>query len=262
MARRHPLVHFYVLAFAIAWLGWLPVVAGSRGVAPFTHPAVQLLLLLPLVGPALAAIITTGAAEGRAGVRTLLAGMVRWRVHPAWHLAALLGPAVLFLGGRACDRLLGTAVPPAGAGASALVGAFVVALIANPWEEVGWRGFALPRLQARSSALAATVVVGLLWGLWHLPLFFWAANPMSGYPFPVWLLGLIGEAVAYTWLYNSSGGSLLIVSLFHISINTLGPALGGSQTGLALANLLVAALLVLLTGPARLARRAGQTTPG
>ena len=130
-----------------------------------------------------------------------------------------------------------------------LISSLVIALLSNPWEEVGWRGFALPRLQSRYNALIATLIVGLLWGLWHLPLFWWVENPMSAYPFMPWLISVVAEAVIYTCLYNGSGGSLLIVSLYHIASNTLGPVLAGSVTSLTAVHSLIAIISIFVFGP-------------
>ncbi len=132
----------------------------------------------------------------------------------------------------------------------------VMSLFSNTWEEVGWRGFALPRLQKHQNALMATLTVGVLWGLWHLPLFFWAGNPMSDYPFLAWFIDTVAVSFVYTWLYNSAGGSLLVVTLFHILGNTFGVIISDvSITALAIVYCVVAVLLVAIFGKDHLARR-------
>ncbi len=255
--KRHPMVWFYVLAFAIAWLGWLPVVAGSRGVALFQAPYFQALLLLPALAPLAAALIVTAASGKKGAVGALLAGLLRWRVSILWYVLALILPALIFLGGQVIDLLfsqepLGLTAPAQQMGAAAvIVEALAMSLVSNICEEVGWRGFALPRLQAKHSTLAATLLVGLLWGGWHLPLFFWIGNAMAEYPFLPWFVSLMGQTFIYTWLYNRTGGSLLIVSLFHISVNTLGALLAGSVPGVAVASAAAAVVVVVALGPAR-----------
>ncbi len=98
--KKHPVVWFYVLAFAISWSGWLPMVAGSRGIAPFGHPLFQVLLLLPAIGPALAAIIVTAARDGKAGINHLLKPLLQWRVGAIWLMIAVTAPALLLLAGK------------------------------------------------------------------------------------------------------------------------------------------------------------------
>ncbi len=257
--KKHPLVWFYVLAFALSWLGWLPVVAGSRGLAPFDHPLFQSLLLLSAIGPALAASIVTAANDGKAGLNLLLKPLVQWRVGVVWLVIAVMAPVLLLGAGKIVTQVLGLAAT-AGPQGNDLVGlviaAFVMALFSNTWEEVGWRGFALPRLQKNYNALVATLVVGVLWGLWHLPLFFWTGNPMADYPFLTWFIGTIALAFIYTWLYNSARGSLLVVTLFHVLTNTFGVVIAGvSVTALTVVYVVVAVLLVAVFGKGDLARR-------
>ncbi|OQA21649.1 MAG: CAAX amino terminal protease self- immunity [Chloroflexi bacterium ADurb.Bin360] len=257
--KKHPLIWFYGLAFAISWLGWLPIVAGSRGISPFDSPFFQFLLILPAIGPAVAAIIVTRASEGQAGVSRLLKPLWQWRVGALWLSIAIGAPALLLVAGKIATQALGLAAPsaPQGDNVIAMVSsAFIMALLANPWEEVGWRGFALPRFQKRANALKSTLAVGGLWALWHLPLFFWLDNPMSGYPFLAWFAGVVAVSCVYTWLYNSTQGSLLVVALFHVLGNTVGVLITGvSVTGLTAVYCSVAVLLVAVFGADHLARR-------
>lgn len=256
--KKHPLVWFYVLAFAISWLGWLPTVAGSRAVSPFDSPAFQFLLILPAIGPTLAAIIVTRESNGKAGVSLLLKPLLQWRVGILWWGIAILAPALLLVVGKIATQALGfvaTSAPQVNPVAIA-ISAFVMSVLSNPWEEVGWRGFALPRLQKRHNALVATLVVGVLWGLWHLPLFFWIGNPMSNYPFSAWFISTVAVSFVYTWLYNSTNGSLLVVALFHVLGNAFGVIVSGvSIFALAVVYCVVAVLLVAVFGKSNLARR-------
>ena len=212
--KKHPVIWFYILAFAISWLGWLPMVAGSRGIAPFDHPLFQVLLLLPAIGPALAAIIVTTARDGKAGINLLLKPLLQWQVGTVWFVTIVMAPALLLVAGKIATQVLGLAATAESQGNNIVgmaIATLVMSLFSNTWEEVGWRGFALPRLQKDYNALVATLVVGILWGLWHLPLFFWTGNPMSNYPFLAWFIGMVAVSFVYTWLYNSVKGSLLIV---------------------------------------------------
>lgn len=257
--RKHPLVWFYILAFGFSWLGWMPAALGSHGIAPFDAPFFPPLLILPAVGPALAAVIVTRAADGKAQVKELLKALIRWRVGLGWYIVAALGPLALLAAAQVVTRWWGlpaTRAEPQGDLFPLAVSAFVMSLFSNPWEEVGWRGFALPRLQKQYSALLATLIVGTLWGVWHLPLFFWAGNLMSEYPFLPWFIGTVASAFIYTWLYNGTAGSLLPATLFHVALNTFGVAVSGvSVIALAILYSFVAIVLMVVLGSANLSRR-------
>jgi hypothetical protein len=110
--KNHPVLWFYVLAFAVAWLGWLPMVAGSRGIAPFNHPIIPMLLLLPAVGPGLAAIIVMAATEGKASVNRLLKPLVQWRVGARLLVIAVIAPALLLLAAQIVTQVLGLTATP------------------------------------------------------------------------------------------------------------------------------------------------------
>lgn len=257
---KHPLLWFYVLAFGISWLGWVPVAVGSHGIAPFDRPEFQFLLILPALGPALAALIVTWASLGRERAGDLFKALIQWRVGWFWILVAVFGPLVLLAAGRALTGLFGfpvTSAAPQGDLIPLAVSALVMSLFSNPWEEVGWRGFALPRLQKRYTALSSTLVVGGLWGLWHLPLFFWIGNPFSEHPFLPWFIGTVASAFLYTWIYNSTRGSLFPVTLFHIALNTWGVVIFGvSVIALAIVEVLAALVILMAFGGASLSSQA------
>lgn len=257
--KKHYVVWFYVLAFGISWLGWIPTVLGSHGIAPFVNPYFQFLLILSALGPALAAVIVTQVAYGKAQVKNLLKALIQWRASLVWYLVAVLGPIGLLLVAQGVTKffaLSATQPAPQGDLFPLALSAFVMSLFSNPWEEVGWRGFALPHLQKRYTALVATLIVGILWGLWHLPLFFWKDNPISEYPFLPWFISTVAGAFIYTWIYNSTQGSLLPVALFHIMLNTFGVVIRGvSIISLALLYVLVAFTLVVTLGGTNLSRQ-------
>ncbi|MGC8837883.1 MAG: CPBP family glutamic-type intramembrane protease [Anaerolineae bacterium] len=98
---------------------------------------------------------------------------------------------------------------------------FIAMLLSNVWEEIGWRGFALPRFQERFSDLATALLMGVLWMLWHLPLMLTPASPMSTLPWHWDLLFSLALSVLYIWLYNCTRRSLLLVTLFHAMSNTV-----------------------------------------
>ncbi len=256
--KNHPVLWFYVLTFAFSWFGWSPMVAGSHGITPFEHPLFQIFLLLPAVAPALAAVIVTATNKGKLGVDCLFRPLGQWRVGLVWLMIATIAPALFMLSGKTITQVLGlsaNSIPVDGNIVGVAIATFVMSLLSNTWEEVGWRGFALPRLQKNHSALAATLVVGVLWGMWHVPLFLWQGHPMSNYPFLEWFIGTIAVSFIYTWLYNSTRGSLFVVTIFHVLTNTYGVLVSGvSVAALAMVYSFVALCLVAIFGKNHLAR--------
>lgn len=215
------------LIFAFSWPIDLGLAAQSRGLLPFTIPPVLGLL----IGYAIVAgtLFATWLEGGRRAVFTILGGYVRWRVGVAWYGVALLLFPAAYLLALAFDSALGgvrdTGTPyvmrfvPAGLSLLVVVpGWFLFEMLTNG-EEIAWRGYVLPRLQARYAALAATALVAAVWALWHLPK--WLVIP-STYDQPawLWLSDLVAKAVIATWLFNHARGSLLILTLFHASYNT------------------------------------------
>jgi membrane protease YdiL (CAAX protease family) len=223
--RAFPLGYF-VLAFAFTWSFWWLAVLEARGlIPPLPVPA----LFIGAFGPMVAAVVLTVRESGRAGLRSLLGRVTRWRVAPVWYGVALLGPIALQLAAMALHVALGGQPPDPSAMVAALPG--VVLLTAymlvqvGIGEEVGWRGYALPRLQAGHGALVSSMILGSIWTLWHLPLFF---DPATGYsitPFWVFLFFLLPVSVLITWVFNSTGGSVLVVMILHAVLNASGTPL-------------------------------------
>ena len=159
----------------------------------------------------------------------MVSRVVRWRVAPIWYGVALLGPLVItlaamvlevvFLGGQ--PPSLGTLIRELPSSLLTLVVTAVYMLIfVTLGEEVGWRGYALPALQARYGALLASLILGVLWALWHLPVFFNPDTSYSNLPFLLFLVFLVPVAILITWLFNSTGGSVLMAMFFHAVLNT------------------------------------------
>jgi membrane protease YdiL (CAAX protease family) len=213
LVKRHPLVAFFVLAYALTW-PLIPLVS----VSPlWGFPA--------LFGPSLAAVIVAAVAGGRPGLRDLLDRMVRWRVGVRWYALALGLPIVLALTAAGLHLLLGAQKSVNFGGLTALSFVVFVLIIG---EELGWRGYALPRLLAERSALAASLILGALWGAWHLPTFFVPGAPQYGLPFSAFVVLTMAYSVLFGWVYVHTGGSVLVATLLHGSINlSQGFFLGG-----------------------------------
>lgn len=204
-------------------------------------------MVLAATGPALAA----GLVVRWAGLRRLPL------VEPAgWLWYALAGglPLISTVGARLLAQWVPhppTPTPLRGAGFSWFL---LLSGLTNPWEELGWRGFALRRLQALYPAAQAALVVGVLWALWHLPLFLLPAGPLSMADKPVvaWVAGVLAQPFILTWLFNRAAGSLPVVMLYHVAANACGAWLGvPSEWALTALKVALAAGLWSLAGPVR-----------
>ena len=254
VVRRYPLIVFFVLAYVFSWWPW-PLYAFGLSPSPIIA-----------FGPFLAAILVLALTTGKGGVVTLLRRMVRWRVRPVWYAVALLLP-VAISGGAALLNVvvLGASAPsPAELGAwNGLVPTFFLLLlvpgIGGAWEEPGWRGYALPKLQGGHSALLASLILGVVWAFWHLPLMVIGQIHLSD---PVYI---VAWTVVFTWVFNNTNGSVLIAMLMHnmhnvISGGYFSAMFSGAdwvRQGWLLVALwcAVAAIVVVVNGPEHLSRK-------
>ncbi len=229
--RRHPLLFYFIMAYGFSWLLSIPIVLADWGILPKALFAL-LFDIKPFVGPLLAAYIMTRLTEGKEGWRRLWRRMIQWREGWVWYAFILLAIPVFFL--------LGIAVLP-GALASFtgittrfpveyLISFILIFIFGGPLgEEPGWRGFALPRMQARWGALKASLLLGVVWTFWHLPDFLTSAQhggPAAGLrPFyanlPIFFAMVMSITFIFTWVYNHTHGSVFMAILLHASINTL-----------------------------------------
>lgn len=169
-----------------------------------------------LFGPTVAAVIVVAAAEGKTGLKDLLGWILRWRVGLRWYVIALGLPAVLALVTARLHLLFG-APSPVQLGQLSILEPILFVLVLG--EEIGWRGYALPRLLATRSMLSASLILGVLWGAWHLPTFFIPGMPQHSIPFSAFMLLTTAYSVLFTWIYVHTAGSVLIATLFHGAIN-------------------------------------------
>ena len=264
--KRHSLVIGILLMFALTW----PIDLANGGLLPFKVPFILYLFLG--WGFGVASVIMTGLTLGKAGVVALLKRYLQWRVGWKWYLAPLLLAPALIIGGVYLNAAL-TGVPPDFStvmayeifGKSAYLPLFIlpffmVDFIANG-EEIGWRGYVLPRLQAKYGALTSALILGVIWGFWHLPKFLTHWDTVS---FASFMVHTTVASVLYTWLYNGTKGSLLLVTLFHAASNATGvfmPMANTVSSGnmgayiiFILLEMSAAIIIVIATGPERLSR--------
>jgi membrane protease YdiL (CAAX protease family) len=209
------------MALGFTWLLQLPAVLAKQGF--IAGPVERYLPLggLGAFGPLFAAMLASWLEARRAGVRALFARIGIWRVGPHWYAVALGIFAALYVAGSAVYRALGGIqagqwlYPPEN-------GVHLMAMVVMPLvEEPGWRGFALPRLQTRFGALAASLILGVLWAFWHTMMFIvQGANPFI---FVVSITNVIAGSVIFSWIYNRTRGSLLLAILAHVGVHWNNP---------------------------------------
>jgi CAAX protease family protein len=222
--RRHPIVCFVVVTYAVTWSLWIPLALGNR-VTVGSSPA----FVLGLFGPMIGAFVTTAIVSGRRGVRDLFARMVRFRAG-RWWLIALALPVAIGAGAVMAMWMVAPGELPAWRELGQFNGFPVVnavalwaMLIASGYgEETGWRGFLLPQLRGHAP-LRAGLVVGVFWALWHVPAFFvvdtYRSMPIA--MLPMFFLGILSGSVFLTWLYNRGRRSIALVAVWHGTYNLL-----------------------------------------
>jgi membrane protease YdiL (CAAX protease family) len=226
--RQHPIVAYFILTYIISWLGALLVAAPTllRGQA---LGQLQGTLMFPvmLLGPSVSGIIMTALVHGRAGLRELGARMRRWRVGGQWWaLALFLAPAVMLATLLILRALVSSVFTPALFPYGVAFG-----VIAGFVEEIGWTGFAFPALRARHGQFAASALLGVLWGLWHLPVidFLGAAWPHGAY-WASFVLAFIAVLTAMRvlicWVVSNTNNSVLLAQAMHASLTSSLASLG------------------------------------
>lgn len=264
--RRHSLITGLALIFMYTWT----IDLSKSGVLPFKLPFVVGITVG--WGFVFVSLLMTRLTLGKEEMATLFKRFFMWRIHWKWYLVALLLlPALQFASVLLTSLLTGAPadysnpmvrdiVPLSSPLPLLVIPWFLVEILTNG-EEMGWRGYILPRLQAKHNALVSSLILGVVWSAWHLPKFF-GTGTSGGRSFFWFTIFCMSVAVLYTWLYNNSRGSLLLVTLFHASSNTPGmflPVLfavsGGMLQNLMIVLYILAAIVVVVvTGPENLSR--------
>jgi membrane protease YdiL (CAAX protease family) len=229
--QKSALFLFFLLAFIFTWANWIPQALVSRGYLHIGVP--KFLAFLAGYGPALAAIITIAIFKGAAGLKNLSRRLILWKVGIGWHMVALLLPLVMDLAAFGLHMVfdsdavststlqsLQTTLSQSTFWIDFLMLAIMFTLgFDGLGEELGWRGFALPALLVNYKALAASLILGFFWILWHLPYALTLNSAMSGQPFYSFIPGMLVSAILFTWIFNNTKGSILLSILFHASNN-------------------------------------------
>ena len=218
LISRFPLVSFFIMAFLFTWIAVLPLILNP------TLPYTPFQILGALAGPTISAVIVTATLNGRAGLHDFFKRYIQWRAGIGWWLFILFGCLIALT--IVASLILGSSVLVAffsniGAILATYFLTLIVGSILGPlWEEPGWRGFALPRLQQQVGPVSGSLLLGVLWALWHLPGYLggWMGALNAITLFALMIAGMAFSLIA-TWVYNNTNGSILLMILLHASSN-------------------------------------------
>lgn len=231
MIKKYSLLSFFFLAYLFTWSNWIPQALNSRGIASIQVPG--FVTLLSGYGPALAAIIVVSLANGWQGVRELFGRLLKWRVGIQWYFVALFMPVFVITLALVINKWTGGTTPdfssanfPFGSAETPFLQKLVILFLVftlgfdGLGEEIGWRGFALPKLLEGRSALVSSLILGALWAVWHFPYALTKGTFLSDVPLYWFFINLLALSIIYTWIFNNANGSLLLPLLFHAAGNT------------------------------------------
>jgi membrane protease YdiL (CAAX protease family) len=239
--RQQSLVVYFILAYAVTGSLEIPLALSAQGLVKVEIPLT--IHYMGAFGPMIDALVLTVLTKGAIGIHDLISRWFKWRVQARYYVFAILGPIALFALAVLINRITTTVWADLSLLGQAdylpylrPLGALLLWLLTyGLGEETGWRGFALPRLQRRYSAATATLILAIIWAFWHVPAFFYRDTyiQMGLLGFPMFLVSIIFATMVFTWLYNSTRGSLLLVILFHAFFNWLTTSeAGGSSVGI------------------------------
>ena len=221
----YTLIPFLIITFGLAWgIIALYIFVPDQMTSLFgeisgNHP----LFFLATYSPAVSALIIIMIKTRGSGTRRFLSRLLQWKAPLPWYLFIVLGVPLIFYTGALLKGLsLPEFLPVSSIGA--YIGALALFAIKGPVEELGWRGLALPLLQRKMSPFWASIVIGMIWGFWHLPAFFLSGVPQGAWSFLPFFIGTIALSIFATGLFNASNGSILLPALLHLQlINPLWP---------------------------------------
>lgn len=253
--KRNSIVSYFMIAYIVSWSFEIPLALSYQGIIATQIP--MWFHYFVALGPLTAALIMTFLTDGSSGIRNLMARVFKWRLDVRYYVFVIFVPISLFAVACVLNRIFTGNFPnlillgevdylpyltPLGA-----LGIWLITF--GLGEETGWRGYALPHLQKTRSATTSTLILGILWACWHLPMFFYRDTyiQMGILGFPMLALSLLCAAMIFTWLYNSTNGSLCIVIIFHALFNWLtSNEAGGQFAGMILSVVVILWALYIL----------------
>ncbi len=249
---------FLAVSFLVSWSCWgILALLARAGTTAYGRPGFMLLYMLGGLGPTFAAYAAVLATPAQSPLREFHSRLLRWRVSARWYVLVLLLPLALGLAAVGAATLVdsdfprGLAVRPW----YMIVPLFFIMVAGGGLEELGWRGVAQPEMERNLRRSFAAVLVGLIWALWHLPLFVLPGVGQYGANFPVFAIGIVGGAMILAWLYGSTK-SILLCILFHAGWNAVAalglaiPSSGGLPAVLDACLRVAIGILLLTVGPA------------
>jgi membrane protease YdiL (CAAX protease family) len=245
---------FFVLTYAISWTCFVAALVIVRGLAPAATRTSLPMFVLGLLGtfaPSIVALGLTARSEGAAGIQSLLGRIFKWRVGVQWYVFAVGYFATIKIGVALVHRIAVGAWPRFGVEPWYILAiATVLSTPVQAGEEIGWRGYALPRLAARLGLARASLLLGIVWAMWHLPLFFVPGIDNYGQSLVIFALQVTAISVPMAWLYRRTNGSLLLMMVMHgannQARNIVPSAVPGATHALTLSTYLPAWLTVML----------------
>lgn len=260
--KTHPLISFFIIVFAIMYL------AGIVGIFSLVPPSSFIFFwILGSFAPTIAALIVLGITDGKPGIKKLFKSFLIWRVGFKWYFATVSIVILSIIVSFAYLFSQNSAIPTI-----PILGLFLMlpmGLFLGPLsEEPGWSGFALPRLQSKYNAFTASLILGVLWAVWHAPLWFISGSPQSTMPFWLFFIALLAVRFIMGWAYNNTNGSLIIAVLFHLFFNfgnefavgTLGVPINSFLYLAGAALVIYAVLVIIFAGPINLSRKNERVT--
>ncbi len=226
---------FFLLTYAYSWLIWIPSVLDGIGLdLPFNVTGYStVVVIIGAFAPLLAAITLIARDEGRKGIKAFFGRALDFHIKPVYIIIALALPLLIHVLAHYLALALGLDVAqtlfPSEISVSPVILAipyfFLMLVIGGGQEEFGWRGYAQEPLQEKIGVIPASLVIGVIWGIWHLPLWFMAGDLHSAYSFLAFVMMTTSISLIYAWLYKSSGKKLIVVMFFHAMSNTAAPLL-------------------------------------
>ncbi len=244
--RSHQVTSYFIITYAITWgIGLVAILFPEQfkrifGELNYFNPVA----IIAIAAPTISATILAWAWEGRPGLKALYARFIQWRFGIQWYAFILIG--IPFLGWLSTLVMSATPVFVITSPLMA-VSVFLNLLYTGPLgEELGWRGYALPRLLKQTSPLVASLILGFFWGVWHLPSFFISSTVQSGLSLPMFLVFSLCTSTLMTWIFQHTGGSVLAAVLFHYTINISFSIIGAPMLAFGAVLMVLAVMVVLL----------------